>query len=227
MSEVVQLEVPGVDHRSGTQANGHVMYGSLTPVGWEPPKDHALTFDQWEQTGHVITTLYNSVKFARGDWLLYGEGEYGERFAQAVATTGLDPDVLRHEAWVSSSVESGFRNPDLSWTHHRYVAPLPSAGQEQWLAIAVEEQIGANDLRDRISRKRIEDSGGPTVADVHGFLSRATHDLLMYINSARELGGMPRMVQALSEGDRKGYADEIEDALGTLQREWVAELRRE
>lgn len=213
-----------IDEGAGLVENGHRLYGRLTPVGWSPPEDKTLTFGEWEQTGQVITTLYNASKFARGDWLLYGEGEYGERFAQAIDATHLNSETLRAEAWVSGAVNPVLRKTDLSWSHHQTVSALSEEEQEYWLDLAAEEGIGANDLRERIRAKRIAEAGGISAAEVHGFFARVTRDCLTALHSAEELGGITRLADGLSREDRIGVAVQMEGIMEGFGR-WVETLR--
>ena len=45
--------------------------------------------------------------------------------------TGLDKRTLRKYKTIGESIESGLRRPDLSFSHHEQVAPLPPEKQRE------------------------------------------------------------------------------------------------
>jgi len=57
-----------------------------------------------------------------GDWLNYGERQYGEMYSQAIEEVNLDYGTLRNFKYVSSRIELSRRRDKLSWFHHREVA---------------------------------------------------------------------------------------------------------
>ena len=64
-----------------------------TPVGLQLPA--RLTFERWHALGRRIGIISNASSWWLGDWALYGEGSYGEKYKQAIAATGLDYQTLR------------------------------------------------------------------------------------------------------------------------------------
>lgn len=129
---MTQLSIPGV----------------ITETGLELPPD--LTYDEWESVGRTLQRIERSVMWWVGDWLNYGERKYGETYSQALDTTDYAYQTLADAAWVASKVEPSVRNENLSWNHHRAIAPLPIAEQEQWLEKAVANQWGYRELRDAL-----------------------------------------------------------------------------
>ncbi len=105
--------------------------GVLTATSWRLPD--GLSFDEWQVAGERIGRIVSGVQWWYGDYLAYGEIKYGETYAQAADITGYDPETLREMKWVSERVQSVVRTTDLSWTHHRVVAPLDEELQGYWL----------------------------------------------------------------------------------------------
>jgi hypothetical protein len=119
----------------------------------ELPPD--LTYD--ECTG---LTLYisNRIKFdaveanlmqmALGQLINYAEARWGDTYTQFLDATGLAYGTLANAAYVARKVKNW--NPQLGFSHHTTVAPLPPDEQEKWLSTAEQEELGANELRRRI-----------------------------------------------------------------------------
>ena len=84
-----------------------------------------LSFEQWMRCGEQLQQIERSIMWWVGDWLNYGECNYGEMYAQAVGATGYENGTLRNAKWVASAYELSFRNDNLSFAHHRIVAALP------------------------------------------------------------------------------------------------------
>ena len=103
----------------------------LTRTSLTIPDD--LPFDDWQRLGKTLKDIEKSVLWWLGDWLNYGERNYGETYAQAVDVTDYGEDMLRKTKWVASSVEMCKRLHNLSWSHHHMVAPLDPDEQRQRL----------------------------------------------------------------------------------------------
>ncbi len=63
-------------------------------------------------------------------------GAYGETYSQVLDATDYDYETLRDAAWVSRKVGLPCRKDSLSFSHHKEVATLEPADQDEWLAIA-------------------------------------------------------------------------------------------
>jgi hypothetical protein len=130
--------------------------GTLTPTGWIPPEE-GMGFEQWMETGETLTRIGHAVKFARGDWLTYGEGrgDWGEMYTQAMDQTRLSYTTLSQEKWVAERVNFVTRDKNLSWTHHREVAPLDSPEEQaKFLEIAEQNAWDRGALREAVREYR-------------------------------------------------------------------------
>jgi hypothetical protein len=99
-----------------------------------------------------------------GDWLIYGQNHYPDRYKRAVAGTSLDYQTLRNYAWVARKFVVDRRRSKLSFQHHVDVAGLPEAEQEKWLTRAEQEGWTRNHMRKQIRASRGAEAAGTEVA---------------------------------------------------------------
>jgi len=108
-----------------------------------------LPLDAWLTCGKMLKKMGEGVQWWIGDWLLYGENTY-EEFSQLADEIGLTPNHLQNMLWVSTAVKVSTRKPELSWSHHREVAPMKTNQQVRWLNRAIKEDWTSKDLRKTI-----------------------------------------------------------------------------
>jgi hypothetical protein len=101
-----------------------------TPVGLAFPRD--VTFESWEQAGQRISRIASSSAWYLGDWLVFGQDKYTDRYRRAVEAVGLDYQTLRNYAWIARKFEASRRRHGLPFQHHAEVAALPPAEQDEW-----------------------------------------------------------------------------------------------
>jgi hypothetical protein len=128
-----------------------------TRVGLRIPA--GLTYDDWEQAGQHIARVIDSSAWCLGDWLVYGQDQYSDRYRRAVDIAGLDYQTLRNYAWVTRRFELSRRRATLSLQHHAEVASLPEAEQDYWLDQAEKHGWSRNRLRRAVrgDRRRLVD----------------------------------------------------------------------
>ena len=85
-----------------------------------------------------------------GDWAIYGENQYGDAYAEIVEATGLNYQMVADDKYVCGRIQFSSRNENLTFKHHRVVAPLPLKQQDRWLARAEKEGWSAGELRRQI-----------------------------------------------------------------------------
>lgn len=112
-----------------------------------------LPFERWLAVGEQLKRLERGVQFWLGDWINYGEREYGEKYVQAIEETNLSHGTLRNYASVAGRIEMSRRNDNLSFSHFSAVAPLPREEQDEWLERAVQEEMPVAEFRARIKNK--------------------------------------------------------------------------
>lgn len=155
-----------------------------TPTGLRFPGE--VAFEVWERAGERISRIVSSAAWYLGDWLVYGQERYDDRYRRVVASIGLDYQTLRNYAWVARNVEYGRRRSDLSFQHHAEVASLDPAGQVHWLGLAARHGWSRNQLR-RSLREGREDAGA------------AARYLLPKVNA--DAGDVERWRRAAAESD--------------------------
>lgn len=124
----------------------------VTSMGLRIPD--ALDIKTWEQVGHKISSIANCTAWCLGDWLVYGQYKYGERYRTVAAAVNLDFQTLRNYAWVARRYELENRRERLSFQHHAEVAAMPPEERERWLDLAEEHQWSRNVLRRNVRAGR-------------------------------------------------------------------------
>lgn len=123
--------------------------GAISTIGLHLA-DPNLPYEQFEALCAMLGTLHNATKFAIGDAILLGEHLFKELAYQAIEAMGLSEDGRREYVRVAQQVPRSIRRQDLSWSHHRAVAPMKPKEQRQWLRTASEERLSHAELREAI-----------------------------------------------------------------------------
>ena len=113
-----------------------------------------LAYEEWRKLGEHVAVVADASAWWIGDWLVFGQREYGNRYKQAIAATGLDYQTLRNYAWVAGRFAADRRRDTLSFGHHAEVAALGEDDQEAWLRRTVVEGWSRNELRRRLRAGR-------------------------------------------------------------------------
>ena len=87
--------------------NPFALPGVLTEDGWHIPAN--LSYAEWEQAGRNLGLVGKMWRMWVGDWINYGEAEYGEKYSQALDVLGLDYSQLTKYASIAKAVR-----PDLA-----------------------------------------------------------------------------------------------------------------
>jgi len=114
----------------------------------------ALSYEDWAQVGKQICLVSNSSAWWLGDWLVYGQDRYGDRYKRAVEATSLDYQTLRNYAWVARQFPVSRRRDTLSFQHHAELAALGEEEQEIWLDRAILCGWSRNELRRQLREAR-------------------------------------------------------------------------
>jgi len=108
----------------------------------------------WVVQGRKLGVMGRSAAWWIGDWLRYGNLEYGEKYMRAARITGYDVQSLMNMVYVASHFDASRRRETLSWSHHSEVAALPREQQERWLDRASDRTLAVRCLRDELRRAR-------------------------------------------------------------------------
>jgi hypothetical protein len=117
----------------------------------------------WVSLGRQLFVVADSSAWWLGDWLIYGQSHYPDRYERSLAETALDYQTLRNYAWVARKYTPEQRHEGLSFQHHAEVAGLPEAERDRWLEHAEEGGWSRNELRRRLREER---AGRRTASDV-------------------------------------------------------------
>ncbi|MFF8957562.1 LmbU family transcriptional regulator [Streptomyces sp. NPDC014894] len=109
-----------------------------------------LPLDVWCRIGDQIVSVADSSAWWIGDWLVFGQEQYHDRYKHAMKETSLDYQTLRNYAWVARKFEPSRRRDALTFQHHMEVAALSADDQEHWLDFAVRLGWSRNELRKQI-----------------------------------------------------------------------------
>ena len=71
--------------------------------------------------------------FVIGDAINYAEGKWGDKYEHWIAVSGLEYGTLRNAASVARKVHLSLRSDNLTYDHHKMVAPLHPDEQKHWL----------------------------------------------------------------------------------------------
>lgn len=119
-----------------------------------------VELEEWRSLGRQINVISDSSSWWLGDWLIYGQNEYPNRYKQAIEDTSLDYQTLRNYSWVARRFSPERRRSSLSFQHHAEVASRPQEEQEKWLAEAEQHGWSRNKLRRMIRESRTSNSEG-------------------------------------------------------------------
>lgn len=117
----------------------------VSSVAWNPRGD--LDRASWQSAGRKLGAIGRGSQWWIGDWIRYGNAQWGERYAEAAEITGYDVGSLRNMAWVSSQFEPSLRSDNLTWSHHVLLAPLDEDEKRAWLDHAVQKELSVSGLR--------------------------------------------------------------------------------
>ena len=105
---------------------------------------------EWERIGSRLRDLHRGIMWWVGDWMNHGERAYGEKYSQAIESTGYDYGTVSNAAWVANRIESSRRHESLAFSHHQAVAPLPPGDQDTMLAKAAQKGWKRDELREAV-----------------------------------------------------------------------------
>ena len=83
-----------------------------------------LSYEEWENVGKALATMDGNIEWWIGDYFVFGEAAYGEKWAQATAKFGRPESTLQGYMYVASRFPQTLRRRNLPWWAHREVAAL-------------------------------------------------------------------------------------------------------
>jgi len=129
--------------------------GAITPTSFDL-SDPDLPFESYEMLGAYLGRMNRSCSWWIGDWLVFGEGAYGEKFAQAAVATGLSEQTLLNRASICRNIPREIRRARLPFSVHAEVASLPLREQRRWLDKAERGNWTREELRSQMKATRTD-----------------------------------------------------------------------
>lgn len=127
---------------------------AITPTGIQFHQD--LSYEEWDDLGQKLAPIGKSIGFILGDWINYGsQKNYGEKYDEAIARTGIDYGYLRNMAYVARKVDLSCRRDNLAFEHHAVVAKLKPDEQSHWLDMTKQHKLTVRRLRKSINFGRL------------------------------------------------------------------------
>jgi hypothetical protein len=142
-----------------TMADG----GVITPTSLDLT-DPEMPYEDYERLGMYLGRMNRSCQWWIGDWLVFGEGAYGEKYAQAAFHTGLSESTLLNRASICRNIPREVRLPNVPFSTHAEVAGLPPREQRRWLKKAEQGNWTREELRAAMKSTRT-DSPPPSLPE--------------------------------------------------------------
>jgi hypothetical protein len=197
-----------------------------------------LTLQEWLVLGENFGNAMKKASWCIGDWMVYGEKKWGRQtlfegdgfdekcnripsdiYEKAVACTKLDRQVLKNYAVVSRAFPVDKRAAQLSFSHHRVLAPLPPEKRIEWMNVTL--KLSSPPSVQRLSMSiRIAD-GNPRIVSAQEITSRgqqAGHDNYG-VHMVRLMTVLRKDLPNLNEEQRKRlkmFRDELLELLKNL-----------
>jgi len=125
-----------------TENKGEMVVGGFKLTSTGLSVEGNPTFEEFDQLGQYLRRVHTGYQWWWGDWLIYGEGAYGERFSQALEATDWEEATLRQYAWVAKSVDKENRLDGVAFGHYvNGLASLEPAQQKVWAERIVAENL--------------------------------------------------------------------------------------
>lgn len=132
--------VPSFGLAAELERNGAIINGGLNL----PPD---LPWDQYEAIGVWLGHLDDMRNWLIGDWLIYGEHTYGDKYVQAAERLGLAPQTMMNLRRISAKVPPQRRRLSVKHSFHEVVAALPPNDQRRLLKKVETEHLTRDQLR--------------------------------------------------------------------------------
>lgn len=127
--------------------------GALTPTSLDLGAQE-ISFETYEALCGFLGSLGRSFCWWVGDLINWGETVFGEEYAQGVEALGLSPGTCVNYAYTCRQVARSRRRLELSFAHHRVIAPLRPDSQRDWLEKAVENSWTRSEFAEAVTVER-------------------------------------------------------------------------
>lgn len=122
--------------------------GRITLTSLTLPDD--LTGEEFVTIGYQLSGVKDAMQWGIGDWLVHGENYFQEEFSQYSEALGISEVSRLQYIRISLRIAPERRRKELSWSHHRAVAPLEPEDQVRFLQKAIDQGWSKGELEDAI-----------------------------------------------------------------------------
>lgn len=186
----------------------------LTPTGLLSDAG-AVDYDDWLDLGYTLRQLEGSLSWLIGDWLVFGEREYGKTYQQLAEMLGVEVATLYDWRYVASAVHFSVRTEKLHWSHHKLVAGLDEAQQVAWLDWAANNGRSVGEMRRMLAAARAEDNQSIS-QQPPALLTKAQADSLKSVIKWASFA--PERVKRLDPAALLSQVDQAMEVLATVRR---------
>ena len=127
-----------------------------------------LPFEEWKRILLKLVAVDDATHWCLGDALAHGQRyDWGE-FKLVGDELGIEYARAKDLAYAARHVHLSIRRADLSWSHHRVVAPLGPEEQRRMLAHAVAERFTVRQIKEAVrgpGRRHDDDDAGSAIGD--------------------------------------------------------------
>jgi hypothetical protein len=111
------------------------------------------TFADWMACGHSLKKIKQGLHFAIGDWLIYGQNKWPNRYDQGMAIFGFAYSTLATDKWIAEKIPIS-RRREVPFGYHRAVGGLEPAQQDEILDKAEKEKWDRETIRGEVRKIR-------------------------------------------------------------------------
>jgi hypothetical protein len=183
-----------------------------------------MTYERVEEALGRVRLARDATAWWIGDLLRFAEGRYGEKYAQAMDSTGLSYGRLANIVSTCERVSVDRRREDLSFAHHESVASLEPADQVEWLEAAARSSWPEAQLREALREAAVvspRPSSRPGAAGTAHQAAAETVDAARNLSVVHETLVLVGAALDASEGDAgeivEQLAAKLPDALRALE----------
>lgn len=155
----------------------------ITPVGLVMPDD--VTNDELIAVGQILDSLDTAVQWNQSDWFNQAENRVWGQMYQSDAE--LKYETLKDYAWVARNVHLSIRNRQLSFAHHRAIAPLSEYPELQWYWLQYAATRTPKRLKIEQFKREMRALESLTVAECIAALTAAIDDPAMVLSKRSDL----------------------------------------
>ena len=125
-----------------------------------------IDYQEWREIGDELVKYGTSLQWMIGDWVIAGGAIWGEDVPILAERLGLEEGTIHTYTYVASKVHFSIRVENLSFGHHRLVAPYSDDRefQRQWLQYAADKNLSVAKMREDMqlaSGELPQDDGAP------------------------------------------------------------------